>query len=121
MSATPPAGYRFGAFWGPAPSEWWCTYVESNGDDCEARAAYSDGDDNGACEPHAEAIGAIVKSAPDDSDALREQLREAAAHVGELLAPMPETADAGKAAFDKAAKRNAARAWLTAYLAKGGA
>lgn len=57
----------------------------------------------------------------DESLDLRARLREAAGHIGELLAPIPETANAFQAAVNKAANREAARSWLRVYLGRGGA
>jgi len=50
-------------------------------------------------------------------EALRAQLREAAAHIGDLLAIPPSSCRT----LEQHKQRDAARAWLKAYLSKGGA
>lgn len=59
----------------------------------------------------------IERCACSESLALREQLKVAAAHVGELLLNFDERAMADP---ERATKRMAARAWVTDYIARNG-
>lgn len=122
-----PAGYRLGDGWRSVDQALGYVCTDDKGDKRPegyhaALYLHADGE-RGACADHAVAAGALVplvanaepeRCSCDESLALRAQLREAAAHVGELL-----TVRTGPS--DRARVSDAARAWLKAYLAKGGA
>jgi len=124
--AAVPAGYRLGDGWRPVDlvHGYVCTDVKGNnglGGDHGALYMHADGE-RGACADHAVSAGALIKTSTpepcscEESLALRAEIREAAAHVGDLLA-----LGMARLSKEQARKRDAAREWLKAYLAKGGA